>query len=318
MDQSFEKLQNKFLEKKKFRIFFIFIILSLSFWIITKLSNTYNETIFFKAVLTDIPDFILPEDIEELTFSADINASGFQLLLYNFLNDEINISATDGDFSSDIAQVDLLEQRFYIQQQLFQNTILNQLQPSILTFAFDQLKRKRVPVYAVTEIDYKLGYERAEDWKIYPDSIWVAGPSNIIDTLNNYPTKTIQKKKVEKKISELVSLKSIQGLKPAVKEVKVTADVNKFTEKTLEVFVNIRNLPDSLIIKLFPQSVKTTFLALIDSVEGIGSSDFLFYCDFEDTQSGELNSLEVKLIDQPDGVRNVRWEPKKLDYLIRQ
>ena len=86
----------------------------------------------------------------------------------------------------------------------------------------------------------------------------------------------------------------------------------------METFVNIKNLPDSLIIKLFPQSVQTTFIVLIDNIEEIKSSDFLFYCDFNDTKNGISNSLNIKLDNHPQGVRNIRWSPKKLDYLIRQ
>ena len=94
--------------------------------------------------------------------------------------------------------------------------------------------------------------------------------------------------------------------------------IKKFTEKTVETFVSIKNLPDTLSIKLFPQRVKSTFLVLIDNVDKIKSNDFLFYCDFNDTQIGTTNNLNVKLDNPPIGVRNIRWEPKKLDYLIRQ
>ena len=85
-----------------------------------------------------------------------------------------------------------------------------------------------------------------------------------MDTLTYLPTENFKKNKVDKLINERLRLMEIPQLKFDFSYVKVTALVNRFTEKTLETFVNIKNLPDSLIIKLFPQSVQTTFIVLID------------------------------------------------------
>ena len=59
-DQVLENFRIKFPEKKKFRFFFVFIILSFTFWIITKLSNTYDSSTSFAITLTDVPDYIVP------------------------------------------------------------------------------------------------------------------------------------------------------------------------------------------------------------------------------------------------------------------
>ena len=317
-NQVLDDFRIKFPEKKKFRFFFLFVILSFTFWIITKLSNIYDSSISFNIKLTDVPNYIVPKNTGSLELNADISGSGFQLLLYKFINDEINISVKDGDFSLDLAHVNLMDQKFSIQQQLFQNTVIKQLNQSSLTFKFDRLIRKKVPIIPIVDINYKLGYERAEDWRIKPDSVWVAGPSNIMDTLRNFPTLTFKKNKVDKLITDKLKLSEIKGLKPDLSEVDISAEVYKFTEKTLETFINIKNLPDSLTIKLFPNRVETTFLVLMDNIDEIGSNDFLFYCDFNDIHGGKSNSLKIKLDSKPDGVKNIRWNPKRLDYLIRQ
>ena len=53
-------------------------------------------------------------------------------------------------------------------------------------------------------------------------------------------------------------------LKFEVNNTSISASVRKFTEKTVSAFINIKNLPDSLAIKLFPQSVAVTFSVLLD------------------------------------------------------
>ena len=103
--QALNYLQFKFLNKKKFRFFFPFVLISLTFWIITKLSNTYNSSISFNITLTDIPDFIIPKNTGSLILNADIIGSGVQLLLYKFINDEIIISL---NFSSILDVIEVL------------------------------------------------------------------------------------------------------------------------------------------------------------------------------------------------------------------
>ena len=71
-------------------------------------------------------------------------------------------------------------------------------------------------------------------------------------------------------------------------------------------------------IKLFPQSLKVTFLVLIDKAGEIKGSDFKFICDFDHSQGFKKNTLNVILEREPIGVINVRWNPKKVDYLIRE
>jgi hypothetical protein len=56
----------------------------------------------------------------------------------------------------------------------------------------------------------------------------------------------------------------------------------------------------------------------VDKAEGIKPSDFNFYCDFRKIQLTEQNTLDIFLENEPEGVRNIRWQPKKVDYLIRK
>ena len=84
-NEVFDNFRIKFPEKKKFRFFFLFVILSFTFWIITKLSNIYDSSISFSITLTDVPDYIVPKNIGSLELNADISGSGFQLLLYKYV-----------------------------------------------------------------------------------------------------------------------------------------------------------------------------------------------------------------------------------------
>lgn len=318
MQRNFEFLRLRFPQKKRLRFFSFFFAISFLFWIITKLSNTYSSSIEFAVNFVDIPNLVVLDQHHKTKVKADITASGFELLIYQFFNNKINVSIQNANFKGDIAKVDLMVQKFNLQQQLYQNATLNLITPTQLSFSFNELKRKKIPVIPPANVKFKPGYDRSTDWVIEPDSIWVYGVSQKVDTLKGLFVESLSNDYIENDINENVKLLPVNQIKYETEKVLLKTEVKRFTEKSFETLINIKNLPDSLAIKLFPQSLKVTFLVLIDKAEGISAGDFKFVCDFNKAQTTKKNTLDVFLDIQPEGVSNVRWKPKKVDYLIRK
>lgn len=318
MQWNFEKFRLRFPEKKRIRFFSLFVSLSILFWIITKLSNSYSSSVTFEVDFVNVPDLIVLDQNQEITIKADITASGFQLLMYHYFIKQLDVSLVDADFTENFATVEMMDQKFYLQQQLFQSAILNSISPKQMIFPYGKLKRKKIPVFPPDALRYKPGYDRSGDWKINPDSVWVYGPDQKIDTLIGAFIEPFSKEDIDIDINEKVRLLSLDQIKFETSDVLIQAKVNRFTEKSLDAFIHIKNLPDSLAIKLFPQTLQLTFSVLVDKAEGIKPSDFNFYCDFRKIQLTEQNTLDIFLENEPEGVRNIRWQPKKVDYLIRK
>ena len=318
MQRNFEYFRLRFPEKKRLRFFLFFFALSFLFWIITKLSNTYSSSIEFKVNYVDTPDLIVLDQDTGVKIKADITASGFELLIYHFIKNELNVSIENADFSGKIAKIDLLSQKFSLQKQLYQNARLSRVFPAHLTFSYSELKRTKIAVIPPEKINFKPGYAQAGEWIIQPDSVWVYGPSQKVNTLGGVFIEPLSEKNVDDDINEMVKLLPVDQIKYETTSVLIKTSVRRFTEKSLDAFINIKNLPDSLAIKLFPQSLKVTFLVLIDKAESISSSDFKFSCDFDQSQTTDKNSLDVFLETEPKGVSNVRWKPLKVDFLIRK
>ena len=121
MHRNFEYLRLRFLQKKRLRFFSFFFALSFLFWIITKLSNTYNSSVEFAVNFVDIPELIVLDQHYDTKIKADITASGFELLIYHYFNNIINVSIQNAEYSGDLAKVDLMGQKFSLQQQFYQN-----------------------------------------------------------------------------------------------------------------------------------------------------------------------------------------------------
>jgi hypothetical protein len=318
MQRNFEYFRLRFPGKKRLRFFSFFFALSLLFWIITKLSNTYSSSVEFKINFVDIPPLVVLEQDVVSKMKVDITASGFQLLVYHFFKDDINVSIENADYGGNLAEIDLMDQKFSLQKQLYQNAILNRVSPPQLNFSFGKLKRLKIPVIPPDEINFKPGYDQAGEWVIEPDSVWVYGTSKKVNALNGLSIQPLSQETVDNNIEEKVKLLPIDQIRFETESVLIKTSVKRFTEKSIDAFINIKNLPDSLSIKLFPQSLKVTFLVLVDKAESISAADFKFSCDYGQAQSKDENSLEVFMEMKPEGVSKVRWKPKKVDYLIRK
>lgn len=318
MQRNFEYFRLRFPGKKRLRFFSFFFALSLLFWIITKLSNTYSSSVEFKINFVDIPPLVVLEQDVVSKMKVDITASGFQLLVYHFFKDDINVSIENADYGGNLAEIDLMDQKFSLQKQLYQNAILNRVSPPQLNFSFGKLKRLKIPVIPPDEINFKPGYDQAGEWVIEPDSVWVYGTSKKVNALNGLSIQPLSQETVDNNIEEKVKLLPIDQIRFETESVLIKTSVKRFTEKSIDAFINIKNLPDSLSIKLFPQSLKVTFLVLVDKAESVSAADFKFSCDYGQAQSKDENSLEVFMEMKPEGVSKVRWKPKKVDYLIRK
>jgi hypothetical protein len=318
MQRNFEYFRLRFPGKKRLRFFSFFFALSLLFWIITKLSNTYSSSVEFEINFVDIPPLVVLEQDVVSKMKVDITASGFQLLVYHFFKDDINVSIENADYGGNLAEIDLMDQKFSLQKQLYQNAILNRVSPPQLNFSFGKLKRLKIPVIPPDEINFKPGYDQAGEWVIEPDSVWVYGTSKKVNALNGLSIQPLSQETVDNNIEEKVKLLPIDQIRFETESVLIKTSVKRFTEKSIDAFINIKNLPDSLSIKLFPQSLKVTFLVLVDKAESISAADFKFSCDYGQAQSKDENSLEVFMEMKPKGVSKVRWKPKKVDYLIRK
>ena len=318
MQRKLEKFPIKFPDKKRFQFFLFFVALSLLFWIITKLSNTYSSSVIFEVHWVDVPDNIIPDPQQLPELKVDLTASGFQLFVYHNLSDPIAISLKNVSLGSLKAVVNLDEQRFEIQQQLYKNSILNQISPAVLSFSYSKLKQKRVAVAPQIEIAFKPGYEQTTQWHVVPDSISIFGPSVVVDTLKAVKTVPLREQNVDNNIERKLRLMSIDQLKYETEMITVSTDVKRYTEKSLNVSIQVKNLPDTLAIKLFPQTLRVTFLVPIEKAGNIHSSDFEVSGDFLDLASGNQKTMDVSLTKNPEGLINIRLEPKTVDFLIRK
>ena len=313
----FEKVLRQLPTKGRFKFFFLFVLLSFIFWFSTKLSNTYQIEQSFSIHWNNIPKgIVLNHDSSELGLS--ITASGIEILWYRLFKNKINLVLNKNIFIGKEAFVSIDNERFNIQQQLFDNTILNQITTPVIKIAYSRLGVKKVKITSEPILKFRAGYLSDSPLTISPDSLLVRGSQDVLDTLTIVKTVSFIMEDVFESFQKVIALEDLTNLQFDIQEVNIKQEVSRYSEKQFILPIEIINIPKSVKVKLFPPTGTLKATMPLTLLNGFNARDFMLVVDYELILKNELTHLPIRLVKQPSQVKKVIWEPKTVNYLIRK
>ena len=315
--KKFERFFGTLPSKGRFQFFLFFILLSFTFWISTKLSNTYTVDQSFSINWVDVPKGIIIHS-NNREIKASITASGIDILIYRLINKSLNISLEQGKFDSKIGGVSIENQQFSIQNQFFGNTKLNFITPKSLDFNFSILDDKVIGVIPNVQINLRAGYLSDAPIKIIPDSILVRGPKSILDTLGSIKTKYIEVEDVYESLSKKISLQLIPEIQLSVSSANIELSVSRYSEKEFTLGIGLINTPEGIRVKLFPPKAKIRATLPLSVLRTVKASDFNLVVDYNDIEKKNSEKLQLIMIQQPPSIKKLIFDPQSVNYLIRR
>lgn len=322
--ERFEKLFKNLNHKldRRFMVFLFFVALSTIFWFLVRLEDEYETEISLPLKFVNLPENNvlvgeLPDDL-----SLKIRSHGYKLL-------EFKVSNALLPFVVDLNEVSLRIRsederiRFYLLSSLLIQDIekhmssqisIIDVSPDSLYFDFAPRVWKKIPVQFNGKLNLMKQY-MIREVNMDPDSITVSGPGTIIDTLKFVSTENIYREELAQNIDEEVKLRKRKGLEYDVDEVNLEVVIEKFTEASIEIPIQNINVPDSLILRTFPNVVNVIYFVGLSDFDKVLPQLFDAYVDYEDVVS-EKDKLEVKLTRYPEYISSVRIVPGEVDYII--
>ena len=309
-------LQGISLQKQKLRFFLLFLILSFVFWFFTKFSKEYTTLMSFQLRFENVPPgAILNANTVEI--EATLSASGFQFLYYYYWDNLLEIDLSSVPFEGGIASLPLNGQFQSLQSQLLGNSQIINLFPANLDLRYTAQTQKRLPVRIPYRFSMAVGYgiSRIE---ISPDSVDVVGAPEELKKLSHVEVVPLLKKEISASFRQNLNLKQPpgEGLEMIPQRVEVALEVDQFSERSFQLPIEIANLPDSLAVKLFPGEAALTFSARLSRLKEIKEEDFILTISYDEIAQNRTATVYLK--QSPTGVKNVRIEPKTVEYLVRK
>lgn len=299
-----------------------FLIVSTLSWLLINLSKEYTTTISYKVDYKAIAqDKILQENpINKIDII--VKATGFKLLSANFrskkitfLADKLTQKGANNYFFSTKSQQEK------VQGQLLSGLKLQQILPDTIYLKLGSLQTKKVPVIADLAIQYQLGYNKVKNVAVKPDSVLISGPELQLKEIKNLKTTHLELQGVSKNISKKLKIKlpeKAQKIKLNQTEVEISIVVDKFTEGTFELPVEVKNIPKGMRLNTFPKQVKVIYKIGLKKFNQVTKNSFNVVCDYQESKTNELTYLIPKISLQPNVVSSVRIVPEKIDFLIQK
>lgn len=310
--------------RNQFSIFFVFVVFSAVVWVVTKLSNDFTSAITYKVEYENLPAGKTLVFASDTLITVGLDARGFDLINYHLFR------------KKPVVNIDLSALRLYPEGKNFYGLLLTSglkrklasqvgshnelifITPDTLMFEFKAEHSRLLPV--VPRVQYQLRSQHMlyDSIKVVPDSIWIYGPVEVIDTIFFVETHhhTLNELHEDQQFTLTLRKRPNLPLTYSASEVEVVMKVEKFTEKSFDLPIRI-NCPDSLFtLRVFPETVKVHCLVALKDYKRIDPAmfDAAVFCTSGDLHSS--NKLRVEIRQHPSYVRIARLEPERVEYIM--
>lgn len=309
----------------RFSVFLVCIALSTLMWSLIKLTREYEAPVKFRIVPENVPDGKILTGNPDSVITLTLYAKGLDLYSRMMPGRDNSIMVDlskirlirDGDAFSGILRTSKLLKS--ISTQLPAGAKLIGVDTDTLHFSFKKSYRKRIPVHASLSLDFTRQYQLYDSLEIRPDSIWITGLKEIIDTIDFVKTEKKAIRKLATNYTVILGLDVPVTNPPVVlssDSITVTLNVEKFTEADIEVPVGLFTGGKEVSYRTFPDKVRLTCRIAMRDYKRLDPSLFSVAVDYETAVKSGNNRVNVEVRRKPLYARIVRIEPEKVEFLI--
>ena len=312
-----EKLRND----KQAIVFLVCLLIASTLWLLNALSKDYTSIVSYPVKFINPPknQFLANNPPTELDLKVE--AHGFTLLRHklslsfspivlNLTNITRNLEPESGIYR--VYSSSLIRR---ISDQVSNEISISEIQPESFEIVLDSLKTKMVPVKIDIVTEFKPEFNFKSPISAIPNKVKITGPSAGLDTINSIRTKVKTFTKIDADIIKEVDLLEPAGITVTPKKVELKIEVEKFTEKELNIPIRVLNQPENVNVKLFPSELKVLFTVGLSEFEHITSADFLASVDYNSIETGS-EYLNVTIDKKPPLNQLIRFSPEKVEFLV--
>jgi hypothetical protein len=293
-------------------------------WLFQSLNRSYSTTIAFPVKYLNLPKdkFIyspLPKNCE-----AEVKASGMKLLLSYFKPiDEVlvidyqtqkKVFGNNGNTEKLIISPQMLSFAFNTKLEILR------LKPDTIYIEYKKLYSKMVPIRHNVKLQFKNNYNLVGAINLKPSHILITGDTASINHIGYAETEDLILNGLEADFSQTVKLKERTDqwhCNYSINEVSVSAEVDRFTEKDLEITIDALNLPIGYDVSLLPKKAKVKFSVSYKDFDFVKPELFKLVVDFKQQITATDEQLLV-LENKPGNIYNIRLIPEKIKFLFKR
>ena len=302
--------------KANLRVFITILLVTATISVMIKLNRNFTFSVTIPLRFENLSEDLILKSTSAKNVKVTGKASGYDYFKYRFFSQ---------DFPIDLSALSRKKDRYFY---VFNNendalkgslsgSTITAFKPDTVFFDLDRNFEKRVPIEVREEITFAAGYGSMEGLVLDPDSVLVRGPKTELDTIARVVTQIkLDEIRANQEGNLPVSLfKKIPLVELIPNQVAYRLEVDKFTEGSVTVPLQLINVPAGISAKVFPKRINVIFNVNLSNYEQVKSSDFRIVVDFKETDSVST-SLTPQIAQAPDFVRDIRLSESTVQYLL--
>jgi len=307
---------------RKTKVFIFFLILTSIIWMLIELSKTYTSSAVFKVEYKNLPaDKLLQyKPISELQVA--FKAPGCNLLKYKLIRHKLTLSLNNISKRNNTYYILPNRQISNLNGQLSVGTDLIRVLNDTIFIEIGNNVSKKVPVITDVEIKFKLGYNLTEKLNVIPDSVIITGPEKFIDSIEEIKTVHAKLNDIHESIDvnvELIKIDKVKNVILSDSEIKITGEVDKFTEGSFTYPVVIINEPEGLKINPFPKQIEVVYQVGLSNFNKITENSISIVFDYKQYENDTLLQFLTPIIKQKsDYISSLKINPDQIEFLIQK
>lgn len=324
--KAYTRLIKKKLFNRDVAVFSFFLLLSFIFWFINALSKNITGTVKYPVRYINFPENLALVNELPDKLSLEVQGPGYSILKSRISGNKTPL-VIDVDNSGLAVRKNTAELDFYIysfnlresfKRQIRSDFEINAISPDSLNFIFDRFLRKKVPVNPDIKVNTQRQFMLSGNIVSDPDSVDISGPRAVIDTIMYVDTEYHEFNQVKDIITRNLNIEAIRKVSISHKKVEVMIPVEQFTEEVIDINIRILNKPDTAEVRLFPDRVSVLFNIALSDYNRIQEIPMEAVVDMKGLDVRTVERLKVDVVNLPAYIRNVRYNPKQVEYIIEK
>ena len=306
-------------------IFLFFLIVSTVIWYLSKLSHEYSTTLSYPIRYESFPKGKILVGEPPRKIQLKVKAFGYTLLKCKM---SAALSPIELDLNKHLSQsfegskpkqfILTYRLRNSIIKQLGSDILLEGIEPDSIIVELADVVDKKVIIQPTIEADFERQYMQSGNIIIEPENITISGPKSILDTISVIKTTQLKYSKLNQKVITKVSLIPINQVSFSSRNVMLTIPVEKYTEISVKVPVDIDNQPDSVRLMFIPKCIDVKCNVVLSKYFTLKPMMFKAVVDYSLISNSINKKLKVKLVTVPEFVSLIDFNPKYVEYIIEK
>ena len=288
---------------------------SLIIWGTISLSEEYYANVNVPLRVVGFPKgFSIGNEIPD-NITIKLRGLGWKLFAVNIGKDVTYNISVNGD--SGFIQIKLLDHLTDNRWMLSALDIIDII-PNSLSFSVERRIKKKLPIVADLNLDFKAGYGLAKQVVLEPDSVVIDGPQSVVKSLTEIKTKQIELYSLDKLTKKNIEFAYLTGASYDTRFVSVTLDIQRIVDKQFDnIDVEVLDVPPDRDVILLPNKISCNIRGGIEILGKLELNQFKAFVYYRDVVLDTLGNV-IPYVEHPVNTALKYIKPERLRYIIKK